>query len=435
MTQNQRQHHVLMIAFHYPPDNTSTGVLRTLKFTKYLVEHHWVSDVITVDKNLYYSVDDNQMATIPPSTNVFPCKAFDAKKVFSIKGVYPSFIAVPDRYWSWIVTGYKKAKTVIKANKDEVVYSTYPVPSALLIGLLIKTKLKLPWVVDFRDPWVEDSMPVVRRKFEGYLEKKVLQKADLVICNTNRMKAWFHQRYPNIEQDKFVTIPNGYDESDLQDIVPEPSEKFEILYTGIIGPHNRNPLPLLQAVRYSLDNKWLDESDLKITFLGAGAYGHSKQFDTQISELKLENVVNIIEKRIPYKQALNKTAGADVVIVLSEPLGDDRKSEAERQWSHLQVPAKVYECMGIGSQILALVSSGAVADIIEETNLGLYRSPKDIEGIALCLKSYYENKSNVKPQKNLSNKVADYSRKRLSGVLAKNLENLVDKYTDLNQTP
>ena len=429
MTQNlYQQHRVLIIAFHYPPDNTSTGVQRTLKFTQYLVEQNWVSDVITVNKKLYYSVDDNLLDSIPAGTKVYSCDAFDAKKAFSIRGIYPSFVAVPDRYWSWIFTGFKKAKSVIQDNKNEVVYSTYPVPSALLIGLLLKTKVKLPWVVDFRDPWVEDSMPFFRRKFEGYLEKQVLQKADLVVCNTNRMKVWFHERYPKINRDKFVTIPNGYDESDLQDIVPERSEKFEILYTGIIGGHNRNPLPLLQAVRYSLDKNWIDESDLLVTFLGAGSYGSSTQFHAQISDLKLENVVKVTEQRIPYKKALNKTAGADVVIVLSEPLGDDRKSVAERQWSHLQVPAKVYECMGIGSQILALVSEGAVADIIDETNIGLYRSPKDIEGIALCLKAFYENhKNKVEPEKTLSNKIGNYSRKRLTGILAKNLLEMLNK--------
>ncbi len=422
---------LLMVAFHYPPDNTSTGVLRTLKFTQYLPDSGWYCDVLSVPEHLYWSIDPGSVRGIPEDTRVYRVWAADTKRLFGIGGHYPAFLGVPDRYWPWIVPAVKKVGKLIGQNGIPAIFTTYPVPSALLIGLLAKRRYNnLPWIADFRDPWVEDSMPAWRRFVEARLEARVIACADRVICNTPRMRDWFLARYPHIDPGKFVTVPNGYDEDELSRVVPEASDRFEIIYTGIIAPGNRNPRPLFAAVRYALDQGWLDESDLVLTFLGAGPYCRSEAFTKDVEHYGVGHLLNVTEERIPYAAALNRTAGADLVLVLSEPLGDDPLSRAERKWSHLQVPVKLYEALGMGKQVLALVSDGAAKDILAETGSGAAVSPHEPAAIAKVLGRIYSEArtGGHKPAPDPA-VLQRYSRRNLAAKLARVLNDLVSDFT------
>jgi hypothetical protein len=237
------------------------------------------------------------------------------------------------------------------------------------------------------------------------------------------MRRWFLSKYPHVSAEKFVTITNGYDEADLSACVPAPVEMFEILYTGVISAGNRNPRPVFAAIRYALDNKWLNEQDLQVTFLGSGSYGVSDQFQRDIDEFGLQRVVQVVEDRIPYQSALGRMAGADVVLVLSEPILDTPDIESEKAWSRLQVPAKVYECLGLNRPLLALVSDGAVPDVLSKTNMGKAVSPSDIPGIALALRELYINREKVTTERISDDaRISAYSRKQLTRKLADELD-------------
>ncbi len=420
------QRRLLMLAFHFPPDNTSTGVLRTLKFADYLREHGWLSDVISVPTRLYSSTDPGLVYQIPPDTRVFRTPAADAKRLFGVRGVYPAFLGVPDRYWTWIPGVVRLAGKLIRRGEVDALYSTYPVPSALLAGLVLKRRYGLPWVVDFRDPWVEDSMPPLRRRFEGLLERRILVAADRVVCNTPRMREWFLHRYPALSPERLVTITNGYDEEDMSGTAPAPGGRFEILYPGMISVGNRNPEPLLAGVRLALDENRLRADDLRLTFLGAGTYAADERFQNQLDHYGLRRITEVVPARIPYREALNRMAGAGVLVVLSEPVGESERSRAERRWSELQVPAKVYEYLRIGRPLLALVSGGAVADLLAETGLGRSVSPADVRGVARALGDLYVRRAAVgRAGAPIPPEIARYSRRHLSEILARELDALV----------
>lgn len=415
---------LLVVAFHYPPDNTSTGVLRTLKFTQYLPLHGWKCDVLSVPQELYSGIDHALEQEIPNDTKVYRVRAVDAKERFGLWGRYPSFLSIPDRYWSWIGPGTRKALEIIEERGTSAIFTTYPVPSALLIGLRLKKRTGLPWIADFRDPWVEDSMPWFRRYVEGLMERSVLRQADAVICNTPRMRNWFLERYPDIPDERFITIPNGFDEREIQSIEPEAIEKFEILYGGVITNGNRNPSPLFAGLRLALDRGWIDEKEVQITFLGAGPHCQSEEFLADVRRYGMEGIVQATPERIPYQDALNRAAGADVMLVLSEPPGDDPQSRAEREWSHLQVPVKVYEALAMGQQVLALVSGGAVKDLLEQTGSGISASPRDPERIAQAIRSLYQEyrQGRQRDKNRIDSKISRYSRKNLAKELAQVLD-------------
>jgi glycosyltransferase involved in cell wall biosynthesis len=241
------------------------------------------------------------------------------------------------------------------------------------------------------------------------------------------MEKSFLERYPNVPKEKFVTITNGYDENDFSNIIPSPIDKFEILHPGLIDKENRDPEPLLAAVALCLRRKWLCRENLQLTFLGCGPQGHSKKFLSALQRHQLTDIVSVSEARIPYREALKRIAGADVVVVLSEPLGQGIKKQALTEWTYMQVPAKVYEYLRLGRPIVALVSGGAVAELLKKTNFGNTIPPSDTESIANTLHNLYIDRENqpINTNPTVPDQIAVYNRENLAAKLAMELNKLV----------
>ena len=80
-------------------------------------------------------------------------------------------------------------------------------------------------------------------------KKKVCENADIVISTTISATERLKVRYPTM-QDKFVTLPNGYDPADFSSFSkqPSPSSKLRIKYIGSVGG-SRNPEILFEVLR------------------------------------------------------------------------------------------------------------------------------------------------------------------------------------------
>ena len=88
--------HALFVAFHYPPEASSSGVLRTLKYSRYLPEHGWRVSVITPKESAYSVRDPKLEDQIPPATKVVRTPYLNTKRDLSIRGIYPALFALPD---------------------------------------------------------------------------------------------------------------------------------------------------------------------------------------------------------------------------------------------------------------------------------------------------------------------------------------------------
>jgi hypothetical protein len=263
-------------------------------------------------------------------------------------------------------------------------------------------------------------------RIEARLERKVVCAADRVICNTPAMRQSFLVRYPDLPPERFVTITNGYDEKDFAAIIPVRAGKFQIFYPGSIDAENRNPRGLFAGIRRALDEGWLSREDLLVTFLGAGSYADSAVFRQDLKTFALEPYVDIVRERIPYRDALVRMAGSDVVVVLSENLADGGSEDSIQQWTAMQVPAKLYEYLRIGRPLLALVGDGAVKELLEKTGAGMPISSRDTEQVALALKRYYEARHGGAHSGNRANAgISEYSRENLTALLAQELDALI----------
>jgi glycosyltransferase involved in cell wall biosynthesis len=361
---------VLMIAYHYPPEGMSSGVLRTLKFSKYLPEQGWQPHVLTLKESFYPVRDEGLLKEIRAEVVVHRTLGLDSSRHLAISGRYLSALSVPDCMVGWLPFGVARGLRIIARDRIDAIYSTSPQPTAHLIAATLKLATKLPWVADFRDPWIEEGWHPrphsLRYRVEAALESLVMRQANRVTVTTDRLRHEILARYPELPRDRVAVIFNGYDEEDFADLheAPRPAV-FELLHAGLITPEYRDPLPLLRAVRAGLERGTLDPRNVRVTFLGAGRYVSSHAFSDQVRELGLEPVVRVVA-RVPYGQSLQQMMDAALLLLIQA--SDDTRN---------LIPAKAFEYLRSGRPILALAHEGATADLVRETGGGIVVDPRE----------------------------------------------------------
>lgn len=400
---------VLMVAFHYPPEGASSGVLRTLKFSRYLPSHGWSPHVLTLRESAYTDRDDALRGQIPAEVTVHRAAGWDTTRDFAIRGRYLQCMAVPDDAISWLPFGVVKGLRVIRKTGIDVLFSTSPKPTAHLIAGSLKRLTGLPWIADFRDPWIEDAVPrpgSLRRYVESRMERSVVTAADVLTVTTPELGAELLRRHPYLPADKVSVIYNGYDEDDFPPLTesPAPPPSFEILHAGLVTPDYRDPVPLLRAVATLVATGDIPSDDVRLVFLGANQYLRGPVFQGAVKELGLSSVVRVAD-RIGHAEALRRFYAAAVLLVLQ---GGDTES---------LIPAKVFEYLRVGRPILALTSEGATARLLTDLNGGVIADPESVEDIATALRRLYAEWRR-EPDRLRARHIERFSRKALAGELA-----------------
>src|SRR5688500_7517313 len=91
----------LLIAFHFPPQAASSGIQRTLSFSRHLGHHGWEPLVLSASPIAYGVKNASQLTMLPPELIVKRAFALDTKRHLGILGRYPEILALPDRWISW----------------------------------------------------------------------------------------------------------------------------------------------------------------------------------------------------------------------------------------------------------------------------------------------------------------------------------------------
>ena len=112
----------LMIAYHYPPINVSSGVHRTLKFTQCLPQSGWEPVVLTIDPSCYQKTNQLRMKDIPEGLEVVRAFGLDVSKHLAIKGRYPGVMAIPDRWSFWWYGAVYSGMKMIRKYKPDIIW-------------------------------------------------------------------------------------------------------------------------------------------------------------------------------------------------------------------------------------------------------------------------------------------------------------------------
>jgi glycosyltransferase involved in cell wall biosynthesis len=366
--------HALFVAFHYPPEASSSGVLRTLKYSRYLGESGWRVSVITPELSAHAVCDPQLEKQIPSGTRVLRTRFVNTKRDISVRGIYPALLALPDVWIGWLPFAVAAGRRLSTTDPFDLVYSTSPPATAHLIARRLASITGKPCVADFRDPWIEDppepgtpNGPVFRTVNRS-LERRVVVRSDAVVTSTTHLRDMLRGRYPDEPTEKIRAILNGYDEADFPDRVAEPApsgSRLRIVHAGSINAEFRDPCPLFEAFGRLVRADAMAAEDVEIRFIGGGPYGDSQQVHEALAAAGLARSVSFLP-RVPYEESLRELSQADLLLLLQA--SDDTVG---------LVPAKLYEYLRTQKPTLALVRTGAVTEVLAHTGGGWTADPAD----------------------------------------------------------
>jgi glycosyltransferase involved in cell wall biosynthesis len=400
---------VLIVAYHFPPQAESSGYLRALKFCRYLPDEGWQPRVLSVNPRAYERTNPSQLSEIPSSVHVDRVFALDTQRHLSFRGRYLRTMALPDRWVSWCLGAIPAGYRAIRRDKYDVILTTFPIASAVLIGWILHRLTGIPWVADFRDSMTEPDYPHDRSTWKVYrwLEQKAVQDAARLIFTASSAVRMYLERYPELSSNRCSLILNGYDERDFQDLLPSPSvpnQPLRLVHMGLLYPVERDPKPFFRAVSQLQKDGQLDAGRVRIELR---ASGHESAYEPIIRAEGIENLVHFLPP-LPYREALQNSANADGLLLFQAACCDH------------QIPAKVFEYLRLSKPILALTShSGDTAALLKQTGGATIVDSADWQAIYRALPGFLkavETHSHARPESGL---VESYSRKGQALALAK----------------
>ncbi len=324
---------------------------------------------------------------------------------------------IPDARKFWINPSVKFLENYLKKNKVDVIISTGPPHSMHLIALKLKTKFKIPWLADFRDPWTNidfygDLMLTKSANLKHHdLEKKVLMNADAIVTVGETISKEFSSSFP--EREKFIhTITNGFDLEDVFVGKVELDKKFSLAHIGTLVQSRNNILLWRTLSEIEKENQTFSE-DLEIKLVGKVDFSVYES----IKKYGLEKFVKKIEY-LPHNQVVKFQQQSQVLLLLSNNTKNARGI----------LTGKIFEYLSAKRPILAIGDcNGDIAKILNETNAGRIADFEDADSLKNIILGYYRDFKNGNLICN-SKGIEKFSRMELTGQLAGLLESLLGEF-------
>lgn len=404
---------ILIIAFHFPPVATSSGMQRALKAVRYLREFGWRPVVLSVNPRAYSSTNPSQLSEIPVDVPVHRAFGLDATRHFAIRKRYPGFLAWPDPWASWWAAAVWTGRRLIHQHNPCAIWSTFPITTTNLVALHLAKSSGLPWIADLRDPITLDGYPPdpVRFKLARWIEQNTMKQASRIVFTAEHTRRIYVERYPSIES-KSLIIPNGYDEANFPEHTGQErtsTSPFTILHSGSLQPKGRNPHAFFEAIKKLKDGQRLSASRARIVFRGCG---FDEQYREITERLQVTDIVHF-ENHLPYEAAIKEMVEADALLLFQGSV-----------YNHA-VPAKLYEYFFARRPILGILDKdGESQRVLESVGIRNAASIDDSNEIAKRIMELVDSPTGRDSFLPNDSVVKDYSRRNQTRRLSELFETI-----------
>ena len=402
---------VLMIAYHYPPVRGSSGVHRTLAFSRHLREHGWEPVLLTVNPRAYVATANDQMGDIPEGVTVKRSFALDAARHLALGGRHFLRTALPDRWSSWQWRGVSDGMKLIREHDVKAIWSTYPIATAQKIAMRLREKSGLPWIADLRDSMTDELFPPMKQRREAFLEieRNMARDAKRVVFTAPGAAAMYAERYPETPKERWTVIQNGYDERSFQTAEAQERNdgKLRLVHAGILYPLERDPTAFYGALADLKESGTVSGESLAIVLR---ATGHDEHHAKLIGQFGIDDLVELAPSK-PYRFALGEMLASDGLLLFQAS-----------NCNH-QIPAKVYEYIRARRPVLALTDPvGDTAGVVRGAGLDTIAPLDDRAAIRDMLGRFIDDVKAERATLPTDEVVASHSRAARTELLAKLLD-------------
>jgi hypothetical protein len=334
---------VLLLTCHFPP-SAASGAFRMLGFARHLPRFGWHVHAIAPPHLPWDPVDAALAEQVPPETG-YDAVAYPHSMPRLLRRFAPTGV--------WLPSAWLACRRVIARERPDVVLTSGPPHIIHVLGLMLRRTERLPWVADFRDPWINGmgfKRLTLLRRWQHSTEHQVFAHADLVLANAPNAARCFKAAYPR-NAGKVVTLTNGFDPPPPIASPPRTAGTLRMLHAGEIYA-GRDPLPLLDAMVE------LKKAGLASRFDVIGNV-HLRTGDLATESAQRGLAADVAMRgQMPYQETLQEMARSDLLVLLDSP------------GRTIGVPAKLYEYFGTGRPILALAEPDSdTAQVLKESGI------------------------------------------------------------------
>jgi|AntDeeMinimDraft_4_1070355.scaffolds.fasta_scaffold01472_3 glycosyltransferase involved in cell wall biosynthesis len=288
-----------------------------------------------------------------------------------------------------------------------------------VVGFVVSRLLRVPWVVEFRDPMVTnpDRDPnAALTKVARAVEHLCVTRAERVLWTDGIQagESYYRETYPTVDPDTFVELPfKGYERGTFERADAREYGDFTVTYAGSFYEDWIEPYAFLEGL-----NEHVEEvgDELTVQF-----YGDWKDaYTLAAQELGVKHVVTTYEF-VPHEDIVPVLKGSNVALYIG---GTDPKNSES-------VPSKLWDYIGGRTTILALVDPDfRVAEIIERNGLGIVVDPRDTDAIAEALDDLRSGAFTYDPNPEVFKR---FARETKIEAMAKVFDNMTREVTPRNK--
>jgi hypothetical protein len=327
-----------MVSPHFPPDSSAASH-RVRLLAPHLADAGWAPTVVTLEPSAYEGRLDRELeALVPASLPVVRATAWPAgaTRMFGLGDLGLRAF-----------TGLWRACHALLSREqfDALFITVYPVYPALL-GPRLKAEFRVPFVLDYQDPWVgawgrsvgggrggaPDWKSRASRRLGEWLEPKAVTAADALVAVSQGTIDGIVERMPAAGGLTHGVIPLGFEPADFDALRRRPRVRsgfdpsdglVHLCYVGTLLPAGKETLVLLLRGLERARREDPAAARVRLHFFGTSNQSASDTYRVLplTSEFGLADAVTEVPGRLDYLDALSVLTHASGILLLgsSEP--------------------------------------------------------------------------------------------------------------------
>jgi glycosyltransferase involved in cell wall biosynthesis len=393
---------VLVITYNWPTCG-GIGVLRCLKFVKYLRKFGWEPVVYIPEGAEYPYLDKSNLKDIPENLTIIKGKIFEPFNAFKIltgrkntnlnnivhvrekQSIFDKLgvfvrgnFFIPDARSFWIKPSVKLLTKYVAQNKIDAIFTDGPPHTNTVIGTRLSTITGIPHLADFQDPWTQVDYYKLFKisawadKIHKRMEQHTFKQSKKITIASPTWAADLE----NIGAKNVDVLYYGYDEDDFTKITPQADKFFTFCHAGLLG-FDRNPEGFFAAVESLNEEIPGFKKDFRLKLMGQVDF----EVTNAINKYNLSNQVILlgtVQRDISLQEICNAWA-----LLLPLNKADNAKG---------RMPGKFYEYLRAKRPVISFGPNDSdVTAIINDYKVGANFIYTDFESIKKYVKSLYLN--------------------------------------------
>jgi hypothetical protein len=378
---------VLIIGADFVPSSLPPAT-RIRFFASHLPEFGWHPIVLTTKPEFYEGkFDPENEHLLKNDLEVIRVSAFSTRVTRKL--------GIGDIGMRSLLQHWKAVKLICSSRKIDSILIPVPPSITMVLGRMAYRRFKIPYVIDYIDPWVTDSYDKVpkaerppkwalanalSRTVEPYALKHVAHITGVSQGTTDSVI----KRYRWLSDTRATEIPYGAEAADFDYLRSNPRRQtvfdsrdgyFHISYVGACIPAMRETVrALFQAISQGLHDSPSLFSRIRLHFIGT-SYAPNGNAPRDVQRLACEaNIGELVDEqpaRVSYLESLQLMLDSQVLLLL----GSNEKH---------YTASKAFPCILAKRPLLAIFhEASSVIDIVGQTNAGELVTYSDKEGPGL----------------------------------------------------